>query len=244
MTRLWNTILFAFLANHVVCQERYAPGVPPPQAGQDIKFHDPNDMNQQQQPPPQQQHQQHQQQPQHQQHQPPQHQQHNQQQHQQQQAGGQQAEQGGAGGHHGEAHHHDHQFGETLDQEHLEKHKKDKYVDTSKMSERERIWYQFQNFDLDKDGLVDGMEIIKSILHYRGDDTDNNKDGAKTNTESVTVEELDEIAASTDEGLKIYDENDDGYISFKEFADKMIEHIKKEESEKQNATPEPKQQTA
>merc|ERR1719369_905969 len=146
MTRLWNTIFFAFLANHVVCQERYAPGVPPPQAGQDIKFHDPNDMNQQQQPPPQQQ-----------------------QQHQHQQAAGHQAEQGGQGGHHGEAHHHDHQFGETLDQEHLEKHKKDKYVDTSKMSERERIWYQFQNFDLDKDGLVDGMEIIKSILHYRGD---------------------------------------------------------------------------
>merc|ERR550517_1096738 len=209
MTKLWNTSLLAFLVNNVFGQERYAPGVPPPQqGGADIKFHDPNEY---QQPPPQQQQQQYQppaagQQPPVQQGHPPQQQQ---------------------GGHHGEGgHHHDHQFGETLDQEHLEKHKKDKYVDTSKMSERERIWYQFQNFDLDKDGLVDGMEIIKSILHYKGEHAEEEANGQEQQrspeADAASAKELESFADSADEALKLYDVNDDGYISFKEFAEKMM----------------------
>merc|ERR1711973_1085183 len=124
-------------------------------------------------------------------------------------------------------------FGEKLDQEHLEKHKQEKYVDTSKMTERERIWYQFKNFDLDKDGKVDGMEIIKSILHYRGDDGEirepeadsrsSHQAGPKDQPEhSMTAEELETFSQSADEALKLYDTDNDGYISFREFALKMI----------------------
>jgi len=120
------------------------------------------------------------------------------------------------------------------------------------MTERERIWYQFKNFDLDKDGKVDGMEIIKSILHYRGtflflffgwslglsrtsilgddgeikepDGSQQEADGGPKNQpeHSMTAEELETFSQSADEALKLYDTDNDGYISFREFALKMI----------------------
>ena len=39
---------------------------------------------------------------------------------------------------------------------------------------------------------------------------------------SMSAEELENFASSADEALKLYDVNDDGYISYKEFLDKML----------------------
>ena len=110
---------------------------------------------------------------------------------------------------------------------------------------------------MDKDGKVDGMEIIKSILHYRGtysvflffwwsrnslglsrtsilgddgeirepeaDGRSSHQAGPKDQPEhSMTAEELETFSQSADEALKLYDTDNDGYISFREFALKMI----------------------
>jgi len=40
--------------------------------------------------------------------------------------------------------------------------------------------------------------------------------------DAVTAAELESFSSSADEALKLYDVNDDGYISFKEFAEKMM----------------------
>ena len=112
---------------------------------------------------------------------------------------------------------------------------------------------------MDKDGKVDGMEIIKSILHYRGtyfvffwwskhplglcwtsilgddgeikepDGSQQEADGRSSQAgpkdqpeHSMTAEELETFSQSADEALKLYDTDNDGYISFREFALKMI----------------------
>ena len=96
------------------------------------------------------------------------------------------------------------------------------------------------------------MEIIKSILHYRGtfsflffwqsrglsrtsilgDDGEiKEPDGSQQEAyggpknqpeHSMTAEELETFSQSADEALKLYDTDNDGYISFREFALKMI----------------------
>ena len=99
---------------------------------------------------------------------------------------------------------------------------------------------------------VTRMEMIKSILHYRGtflflffwwslglsrtsilgDDGEiKEPDGSQQEAyagpknqpeHSMTAEELETFSQSADEALKLYDTDNDGYISFREFALKMI----------------------
>jgi len=105
-------------------------------------------------------------------------------------------------------HHHHHEFGEELDKEHLDKHKRDKYVDTEKMSDRERLIYQFKNFDLDKDGRVDGHDVLKSIAAMGMDDGD---------IQTFSEETFNDLVKAADDALKMYDADEDGYVTFREF---------------------------
>jgi len=104
------------------------------------------------------------------------------------------------------------------------------------MTERERIWYQFKQFDMDKDGKVDGIEIIKYISHMRGDhgekvENNDGTTGAPTPAEiNMTAEELENFSQSADEALKIYDTDNDGYISFREFF--VVMNKEQDEAEK------------
>ena len=50
----------------------------------------------------------------------------------------------------------------------MKQHDKDKYVDFSNMSEDEIIMHHFQQFDHDKDGMVDGLEVLKQIKIQNG----------------------------------------------------------------------------
>ena len=50
----------------------------------------------------------------------------------------------------------------------MQQHDKDEYVDFSKMSEPEIIMHHFRQFDHDKDGMVDGLEVLKQIRIQNG----------------------------------------------------------------------------
>ena len=50
----------------------------------------------------------------------------------------------------------------------MKQHEKDEYVDFSKMTEAEIIMHHFKQFDHDKDGMVDGLEVLKQIQRQNG----------------------------------------------------------------------------
>ena len=60
-------------------------------------------------------------------------------------------------------HSHGHGIGEQLDEEHLKQHNKDEFIDFSKMSQGEIAMHHFRQFDLDNNGRVDGLEVLKKI---------------------------------------------------------------------------------
>ena len=45
----------------------------------------------------------------------------------------------------------------------MKQHEKEEYVDFSKMSQPQIIMHHFRQFDHNKDGRVDGLEILKQI---------------------------------------------------------------------------------
>ena len=51
---------------------------------------------------------------------------------------------------------------------HLKQHEKDAYVDFSKMTKPQIIMHHFRQFDQNKDGKVDGLEMLKKIQRDNG----------------------------------------------------------------------------
>ena len=51
---------------------------------------------------------------------------------------------------------------------HMKQHEQEEYVDFSKMSESEVIMHHFKQFDHDKDGKLDGLEVLKQIQKQNG----------------------------------------------------------------------------
>ena len=56
----------------------------------------------------------------------------------------------------------------NFDFRHMKQHEQDDYVDFSKMSESEVIMHHFKQFDHDKDGKLDGLEVLKQIQRQNG----------------------------------------------------------------------------
>ena len=56
----------------------------------------------------------------------------------------------------------------NFDFRHMKQHEQDDYVDFSKMSESEVIMHHFKQFDHDKDGKLDGLEVLKQIQKQNG----------------------------------------------------------------------------
>ena len=50
----------------------------------------------------------------------------------------------------------------------MKQHEQEDYVDFSKMTEAEIIMHHFKQFDHDKDGMVDGLEVLKQIQRQNG----------------------------------------------------------------------------
>jgi len=84
-------------------------------------------------------------------------------------------------------------------------------------------WGSFEDslFDaMTRNGSTGDHDEDRGSAEAGGDGAPNpprNPDG-----DAVTAAELESFSSSADEALKLYDVNDDGYISFKEFAEKMM----------------------
>ena len=50
----------------------------------------------------------------------------------------------------------------------MKEHNHEKYVNVEQLSENQVLAQYFRNFDLDKNGVVDGLEILKSIHKQSG----------------------------------------------------------------------------
>ena len=75
------------------------------------------------------------------------------------------------------------------------------------------------------------LSLTVSGEHDEGGSSAENPGGQdQPEAHSMTAEELENFASSADEALKLYDVNDDGYISYKEFLDKMLPENQKKET--------------
>ena len=102
-------------------------------------------------------------------------------------------------------HTHGHSIGEELDEEHRKQHNSEEYLDFSKLSQGEIAMHHFRQFDLDANGRVDGLEVLKKIQ----------KDAREDGHENVNVS--DTLVNIVDNAMDQYDENRDGYIHYAEF---------------------------
>ena len=123
---------------------------------------------------------------------------------------------------------------ETGFSRHMKEHMEERYVDLDSLDEPQLMAQYFRNFDLDKNGKIDGLEMLKSIVKmqreekveiyqnnfnasvFADDHDEEGTQGASENIESYT-EEL-------DEEMEFYDVNKDGYITYGEF---MRQHKKR-----------------
>uniref|UniRef100_A0A0R3RN67 EF-hand domain-containing protein n=1 Tax=Elaeophora elaphi TaxID=1147741 RepID=A0A0R3RN67_9BILA len=87
---------------------------------------------------------------------------------------------------------------------HIKEHLK-KQVDVRKMTLNKNleIFHYFRMHDLNKDGKIDGLEIIKGVTHLHDDEQ-----------KIVSEAHLEAIVSST---LRKLDTDDDGYITYAEF---------------------------
>ena len=51
---------------------------------------------------------------------------------------------------------------------HLKSHVHEEYIDVDKLSEPQMIMQHFRNYDLDKNGNIDGLEILKAAHKMNG----------------------------------------------------------------------------
>ena len=51
---------------------------------------------------------------------------------------------------------------------HMKAHNQEKYVNVDELSQPQLIMQHFRGFDLDKNGYIDGLEILKSAIRMNG----------------------------------------------------------------------------
>lgn len=101
-------------------------------------------------------------------------------------------------------------FGEkdaVHDTSHIKQHLKRK-VDVRRMSFNKDLetFHYFRMHDLNKDGKIDGVELIKGLTHLH--------EKMNENTGSISETDLEDIVSET---LKKLDIDDDGYITYAEY---------------------------
>ena len=53
---------------------------------------------------------------------------------------------------------------------HMKSHNKENYVNIDELSQPQLIMQHFRNYDLDKNGKIDGLELLKAALVMNGKD--------------------------------------------------------------------------
>lgn len=52
---------------------------------------------------------------------------------------------------------------------HVKTHIREEYVEVEKLSDSQLVMQHFRNYDLDKDGSIDGLEIMKAAHKMNGE---------------------------------------------------------------------------
>ncbi|ODM94425.1 Multiple coagulation factor deficiency protein 2 [Orchesella cincta] len=95
-------------------------------------------------------------------------------------------------------------------------------IDTTKMSSNELQFHYFKMYDTDDNNMLDGCELMKSVLHWHDDQTKNNTGETENQIQAFTDETLAELI---DPLLIRGDLNKDGFIDYGEY---QVAQIKKE----------------
>ncbi|KAI6190583.1 hypothetical protein M3Y97_00134300 [Aphelenchoides bicaudatus] len=101
-------------------------------------------------------------------------------------------------------------FGEVHDKEHMKQHLGNK-IDVEQMNEQKQRFHYFKLHDLNKDGALDGIEIIKALTHSHEEHDSKPRDPMQDS----------ELENLVDAVLKDMDLNNDGRINFAEYLRKQ-----------------------
>ncbi|KAI6220880.1 hypothetical protein M3Y99_01584200 [Aphelenchoides fujianensis] len=98
------------------------------------------------------------------------------------------------------------------DAEHMKQHLKTK-IDVEKLDEQKQKFHYFKLHDSNKDGALDGLEIMKALTHNHDDEKD---------VKPRDVMEDGELERLVDAVLKEMDVNEDGRVDFAEYLKKAF----------------------
>uniref|UniRef100_A0A914VSM2 EF-hand domain-containing protein n=1 Tax=Plectus sambesii TaxID=2011161 RepID=A0A914VSM2_9BILA len=126
-----------------------------------------------------------------------------------------------------------HQFGgdEAQNAEHIKEHLDGKVDPTANMTPEQLQFHYFNMHDLDKNGRLDGIELIKAITHFHGED----------NSYQPPLMPDNELEQMIDSIMKEDDFNNDGYIDYGEFlrAQKQRDEVARQHQQQQQQNPPP-----
>lgn len=89
-------------------------------------------------------------------------------------------------------------------------------IDTSQMSEPELQFHFFKMHDADNNNKLDGCELLKSLIHFH-EESSQNESQVEQKKEEEKVLSDEELAALIDPILQMDDTSGDGYIDYLEF---------------------------
>ncbi|VIO99569.1 EF hand family protein [Brugia malayi] len=98
--------------------------------------------------------------------------------------------------------------------EHIKEHLDGKLDQTANMTPEQLQFHYFNMHDMDRNGLLDGLELIKAITHFHEENRDSRQDASQL--PAVLTET--EIERMLDPIFNSDDLNRDGFISYPEFS--------------------------
>jgi len=97
--------------------------------------------------------------------------------------------------------------------EHMKEHQQ--HIDTSNMSEQELQFHYFKMHDSDGNNKLDGLELVKSLIHWHDSANHDPKSGQPVPEPKIFKDE--ELRSMIDPILESDDKNKDGFIDYPEF---------------------------
>merc|ERR1712062_851093 len=88
-------------------------------------------------------------------------------------------------------------------------------IDTSNMSEQELQFHYFKMHDTDGNNKLDGLELVKSLIHWHDEANHDPKSGQPKPEQKIFLDE--ELKNMIDPILESDDKNKDGFIDYPEF---------------------------
>jgi len=89
------------------------------------------------------------------------------------------------------------------------------HIDTSNMSEQELQFHYFKMHDSDGNNKLDGLELVKSLIHWHDEANHDPKSGRAPPEAKIFKD--DELQNMIDPILESDDKNKDGFIDYPEF---------------------------